>query len=145
VSTIKYTLGVHIKKNHLDAIIPTYAKEGDAGMDLTAVSIDFTENYIEYDTGLQFEIPEGYVGLIFPRSSISNKDMALCNAVGVIDSLYRGNVTCRFRNTSHNNYYLIGDRVAQIVIMPYPEVSFIEVEELSTTERGEGGYGSSGL
>ena len=77
---------VKIKKLHKDAVIPKYAKPGDAGLDLVAVSLNSNDLFMEYDTGLAIQIPEGYVGLIFPRSSISNTAHTLANSVGVIDS-----------------------------------------------------------
>ena len=148
---------IKIKKLHKDAVIPKYAKPGDAGMDLTAVSMKIDEyGNICYGTGLAFEIPEGYVGLIFPRSSICKEQLLLSNAVGVIDSGFRGEVSFKFKPsvtfdklgdlTSKWLYgaYNIGDRIGQIIIMPYPQIEFIEVEELSETERGTNGYGSTG-
>ena len=138
---------VNIKKMHKNAVIPKYAKDGDAGLDLVAVSRNENELYIEYDTGIALEIPEGYVGLVFPRSSISKYHLDLANSVGVVDSGYRGSVTARFKKTLDNVYansYNVGDKICQIIIMPYPKVTFVEVEELSSTERGAGGYGSSG-
>lgn len=143
---------VRIKKLHPDAVIPSYAKHGDAGMDLHAVSCHGSNNYIEYKTGLSIEIPEGYVGLVFPRSSNSNKDLLQCNSVGVIDSGYRGEVTVRFKTVLSSNpeyarifkIYDPGDRIAQLIIMPYPTIEFEEVEELSSTDRGSGGYGHTG-
>lgn len=137
---------VKIKKLHPDAVIPTYAKPGDAGMDLTATSLSGDEygNYV-YGTGLAFEIPDGYVGLLFPRSSNSKKDMVLMNSVGVLDSGFRGEVTFKYRPLKPVNLsYAIGDRIGQIIIMPYPQIEFEETDELSETERGAGGYGSSG-
>lgn len=147
---------VRIKKLHPNAVIPTYAKDGDAGMDLTAVtkSYDRDGNAV-YGTGLAFEIPEGYVGLVFPRSSLSRLDITLSNCVGVIDSGYRGEVTVKFKPAMlfnreqrpiilNNRSYEVGERVAQIIIIPYPQITFIEADELSETERGTGGYGSSG-
>lgn len=168
---------VKIKKLHPDAVIPAYAKAGDAGMDLTATSVNVDEyGNICYGTGLAFEIPEGYVGLVFPRSSIFKKGIVLSNSVGVIDSGYRGEVSFKFKpsfdkaevvhypdnpeslglpsdaawyeldgNGVDNDFtYRIGERVGQIIIMPYPQIEFEEVEELSETERGAKGYGSSG-
>lgn len=148
---------VKIKKIHPDAVIPRYAKEGDAGLDLTATSMYFDEyGNICYGTGLAFEIPEGYVGLIFPRSSICKEQLLLSNAVGVIDSGYRGEVSFKFKPslaldslqdvTARKLYgvYEVGDRIGQIIIMPYPQIEFVEADELSNTERGAGGYGSSG-
>ena len=141
---------VKIKKLHADAVIPSYSKHGDAGMDLTAVDAVFTKDYIAYKTGLAFEIPEGFVGLLFPRSSNCKKELILSNSVGVLDSGYRGEVEFRYRivpnyNMYEENIYEIGDRVGQLLIIPYPEVQFEEVKELSVTERGAGGYGSTGF
>lgn len=136
---------VKIKKLHPDAQIPKYAKNGDAGLDLTSVTAEHFEYYSEYDTGLSFEIPAGHVGLVFPRSSVTNKDMFLKNSVGVIDSSYRGSVMFRFHRISCNpeRLYNKGERVGQIIIMPYPQIELEEVEELSSSERGDGGFGST--
>lgn len=137
---------VKIKKLVKDAAIPTYAKEGDAGMDLTATSVWYDDDgNICYGTGIAIEIPQGFVGLVFPRSSISKKDLILTNSVGVIDSGYRGQITFKFKRAlGTNKMYTIGERIGQIIIMPYPHIEFKEVEELSESERGIGGYGSSG-
>jgi dUTP pyrophosphatase len=153
---------VKIKKLHPDAVIPKYAKSGDAGLDLVAVNVKYdNENdlYMEYGTGISMEIPEGYVGLIFPRSSISNSDLTLANATGVIDSGYRGEIKLRFKASCEFAqyvedrlgkprrdaiYYQIGDKIGQMIILPYPQVEFEETEELSQTERGASGYGSTG-
>lgn len=136
---------VKIKKLTPNAVIPRYAKAGDAGMDLTATRMWFEDNNVCYGTGLAFEIPEGYVGLLFPRSSNAKKDLLLSNSVGVLDSGYRGEVTFKFRQTSGiATVYEVGDRIGQIIILPYTAIEFKEVEELSETERGDGGYGSSG-
>lgn len=140
-------LQVAIKKLHPSAIIPSYAKPGDAGLDLTAVRIlSDDNNQITYGTGLAFEIPADYVGLIFPRSSIRKYELALTNSVGVIDSGYRGEIQFTFHKTSHSNStkYEIGDRIGQLVIIPYPQVKLVEESNLSETERGEEGFGSSG-
>ena len=91
---------VKIKKLCDSAVIPSYAKPGDAGMDLVATSRIFDKyGNVEYGTGLAMEIPEGYVGLLFPRSSISKQDLSLANAVGVIDSGYRGEIKFKFKPT----------------------------------------------
>ena len=146
---------VRIKKLHKDAVIPAYAKEGDAGLDFTAVEIsrDNVGN-ITYHTGLAVEIPQGYVGLLFPRSSISKKQQFLTNCVGVIDSGYRGEIMAKFKpvmgtydtilDLFESNEYEIGDKVVQLLIIPYPQIEFEEAEELSETERNTGGYGSTG-
>lgn len=141
---------VKVKKVHKDAVIPNYAKKGDAGLDLTAVSMEFDKEkrVYRYDTGLTLEIPEGYVGLVFPRSSISRTDLKLCNSVGVIDSGYRGTIKAEFKPHSliepPITLYEVGDRICQIIIVSYPRVEFQESEELSESDRGEGGFGSSG-
>ena len=140
------SLKLHFKKIHSDAVTPSYAKIGDAGVDLTAVDsyIDEYGLYVYY-TGLAVEIPEGYVGLIFPRSSLSKYDLVLANHVGVIDSGYRGQIMVKFRATCDDpKRYTCGDRICQLMIVPIPTVEFEEVDELSESERGEGGFGSSG-
>ena len=141
---------VNIKKVHPNAIIPSYAKSGDAGMDLVATSIiGETLGSITYGLGVALEIPEGFVGLVFPRSSIRKTNLQLSNSVGVIDSGYRGELQATFNkiqgvdNVERENYK-VGDRVCQIIIIPYPPIEFNEVNELSNTERGEGGFGSTG-
>ena len=154
---------IKIKKLKENAVIPSYAKQGDAGMDLTATSKWYDDNGNTcYGTGLAFEIPEGYFGLLVPRSSNAKTDLRLTNSSGILDSGYRGEVMFKYRNDNFsrmdgglrnhlmmgdiafNNEYEVGDRIGQILVLPYPEIEFVEVEELSETERGEGGYGSTG-
>lgn len=174
---------VKIKKLHVDAVVPSYAKPGDAGMDLTATTseIDKSGLYIEYGIGIAVEIPEGYVGLLFPRSSLSKTSLVLANHVGVVDSGYRGEIKFRFKELNMSrkqidadilktlqedrarkklplltgpteneiwyaseSSYEVGERIGQLMIVPYPQIQFEEVEELSSTERGAGGYGSTG-
>ena len=136
---------VKIKKTMPDAVIPAKAHEGDAGFDLYAASVERTVyDEIVCHTGLAFEIPDGHVGLLFPRSSIAGKPLTLKNSVGVLDSCYRGEVTFKFRQVGNGDVYRRGDRIGQIIIIPYPEVKFVECDELNDTERGEGGYGSTG-
>ena len=139
---------VRVKKLHENAVIPAYGKPGDAGLDLTATSIE-KDSYgnVVYGTGLAIEIPEGYVGLIFPRSSNSKTDLYLTNHVGVVDSGYRGEIMFKFRaNPSLINavIYQVGDRVGQLIIIPYPQIELTEAIELSDSERGDGGFGSTG-
>jgi len=143
---------VKIKKLHPNAVVPQYAKTGDAGMDLVATSILSNTTFdVTYGMGIALEIPEGFVGLIFPRSSIRKTDLALTNCVGVVDSGYRGELQATFKKVYGKNDvridetdYKVGDRIAQIIILPYPQIEFTEVEELSNTERGDGGFGSTG-
>jgi len=141
---------IKIKKLHPKAVIPKYALDGDAGMDIVAVDKSCEGiDLVTYRTGLAFEIPKGYFMLIFPRSNISKKDLILSNSVGVLDSGYRGELLLKFKTTGGKecgigNEYQIGDRIGQIIIIPYPGIEFDEVNELSDTARGEGGFGSSG-
>ncbi len=137
---------VKIKKLHPSAVIPKYAKDGDAGMDLVATEIiKRTNTQITYGTGIALEIPQGFVGLVFPRSSIRNTNLELSNSVGVIDSGYRGELQATFNITSSDRIsYQIGERIAQIIIIPYPPIEFIESDELLDSNRGEGGFGSTG-
>ena len=137
---------VKVKRLDAGARIPKYSKRGDAGMDLYAVTQTFDDhgNYV-FGTGLAMEIPRGYVGLIFPRSSISKTAHSLRNAVGVIDSGYRGEIMMKYDiNTLNSPVYEVGDRIAQIIILPYPQIEFEETQELSKTQRGTGGFGSTG-
>lgn len=150
---------VKIKKLYIDSILPTKAHATDAGYDLYAHSKSYDDNgNIVYGSGVAMEIPQGYVGLVFPRSSNAKKDLILSNSVGVIDSGYRGEIMFKFKQTpqefadasgtfvtyQYTKDYRLGERIGQIIIMPYPEIEFVEVDELSDSERGTGGYGSSG-
>ena len=138
---------VRIKRLNENAVIPSYAKDGDAGMDLIATSIIGEEPFqITYGLGVALEIPKGFVGLVFPRSSIRKTDLSLTNCVGVIDSGYRGELQATFRKHKGvaSKTYEVGDRIAQIMIIPHPEIEFEEADELSDTERGDGGFGSTG-
>lgn len=173
---------VKIKRLHKDAVIPQYAMPYDAGMDITAVSkkFDHETGCVVYGTGISVEIPEGYVGLIFPRSSIYKHYTEMTNCVGVIDAGYRGEIKVIMRAANrivrpiklwnrlraifcknpfkdqksaenalivdyfNSCNYKVGDRVAQLIIMPFPTVEFDEVESLSDSERGQNGHGSTG-
>lgn len=139
---------IQFKKLSKEAQKPKFGKPGDAGADLVATSIDASRGrQVVYGTGIAVEIPEGMVGLIFPRSSVRNVPLIMSNSVGVIDSGYRGEIMVTFNLTREewfDDLYKVGDRIAQLVIMPVPLVQFVEVEELSETERGTGGHGSTG-
>ena len=147
---------IKVKRLTPTAKMPLRAHIDDAGADLFVDEIE-RDNYgnIVYKTGLAFEIPIGYVGLLFPRSSNAKTDLRLTNCVGVLDSGYRGNVMFKYRPTYErpmpwgmerysDTDYKVGDRCGQIIVIPIPEVEFMEVEELSESERGTGGYGSTG-
>lgn len=164
---------VKIKKLAKNAVIPSYAKEGDAGLDLVATSRREDENgNIVYGTSLAIEIPKGYVGLLFPRSSNAKTNLYLTNSVGVIDSGYRGEIMMKYKcsqnhisnfwwwwlrrklfkntNTKVNVFnfitheYEVGDRIGQLIIIKHPTIELVETDELSQTERGKGNYGSTG-
>lgn len=145
---------IKIKRLSEDAVIPSYAHDTDAGLDFTAISYEYKEDIDchVFGTGLALEIPEGYVGLCFPRSSNRKTDLYLTNSVGVIDAGYRGEIMASFKNRDFEpdviaqlrNGYEVGDRVFQMIIIPRPYITFVEVDELSSTERGEGGHGSTG-
>lgn len=139
-----------IKRLSDKAVFPIRAHEGDAGIDLTCVNITQEINeagqlIIVYHTDIAVEIPEGYVGLLFQRSSVANKSIIMTNCVGVIDSGYRGEIMGKFRSTTDvvPAIYKPGEKFAQLVIVPYLSVELEESAELSETERGEGGYGST--
>jgi dUTP pyrophosphatase len=143
-----FTLDIKVKKLHPNAVIPSYSKVGDAGMDLTITSeIENTTFSVSYGFGIAMEIPKNYVGLVFPRSSVRNQELVLSNCVGVIDSGYRGELQATFKKTNglDSLKYKVGERGAQIIILPYPQVKMVESEELSNTERGDGGFGSTGV
>ena len=138
---------VKIKKLHPNAVKPKYAKESDAGLDLVATSIiENTSFQITYGLGIAMEIQEGLVGLVFPRSSVRNTELILSNSVGVIDAGYRGELQATFikLNGLDSIAYKVGDRIAQIIIVPHPIIQIVEVDELSESSRGIGGFGSTG-
>ena len=137
-------MNIKIKKLHPSAVIPEYAKIGDAGLDLTAVDFESNGLHITYKTGLAIAIPEGFVGFLFPRSSVYKTGQYLTNSVGVIDSGYRGEIMLKFSRNDRSNMYKVGDRVGQLIVLPYPNIKFEEVKDLGTTDRGQGGFGSTG-
>ena len=141
---------VKFKKLVSTAVTPYKAHATDAGFDLTCASISTVRNecgqmLLVYHSGISVEIPEGYVGLVFARSSIYKKSLSPCNCTGVIDSGFRGEITFVMRSTTDviPAIYKEGDRFAQLVIVKLPEIVFSETEELSESDRGENGYGSS--
>lgn len=173
---------VKFKKLTENAVTPKYSRAGDGALDMVCTSIEFTDQYIEYGTGIALEIPEGYVGLLFPRSSVSNLEIILANSVGFIDHNFRGEIKFRFKKIYHTgdemlhteqcelcegegnvrftdddcpacngfgeiemySCYEPGDRIGQLFITEREYVEMEEVEELSDTSRGSGGFGSSG-
>ena len=154
---------VKIKRLSEKAVLPKKAFPTDGGYDMYATSIEFDDyGNIVYGLGWAFEIPEGYVGLLFPRSSTSKFDINMQNSIGLIDCHFRGEVKAKYRPTSTQpvrgaktncievyqantaEIYEVGDKVAQMVFIKLPETELKEVEELSKTDRGEGGWGHTG-
>lgn len=143
-------MNIKFKRLTENAIAPVKAHAADAGFDLTCSSITTEINergqlIIVYHTGLAFEIPEGYFGALVPRSSIANKTLTLTNCIGIIDAGYRGEVMAKMKATTDviPAVYKEGERFAQLLILPVPEVQFEESTELSESDRGENGYGST--
>lgn len=144
-------MNIKFKRLTEKAIAPVKAHATDAGFDLTCTGITTEVNergqlIIVYHTGIAVEIPEGYFGALVPRSSISNKTLMLTNSLGTIDAGYRGEIMAKMRATTDvvPSVYNEGERFAQLLILPVPEVQFEEVEELSESDRSENGYGSTG-
>ena len=144
------TYDVKIKKLSKNAVIPTYGSPFSAGADLYACidsSLGINPGETKFvHTGLCAEIPQGFAGLVFARSGLAcKKDLAPANKVGVIDSDYRGEIMVAIHNHGRQTRIVEnGERVAQLLIMPYVCANFIESAELSDTQRGEGGFGSTG-
>ena len=138
-----------VKVLNENARVPAYATAGSAAFDLVSThGVNITPNEAKVvGTGLAFEVPEGHVMLVFSRSGHGfNNGLRLANCVGVIDSDYRGEVKAKIHNDSNTTYQVkAGERIAQAMIVPIAIAKFMVVEELGTTERGEGGIGSTGL
>lgn len=127
------------------AVIPEYAMPGDAGLDLVATSKKINRlGQAVFGLGIAIEIPDGHVGLILPRSSIQKTNSRLGCSVGVIDSQFRGELTVVMDQIDMGVEYRVGDRIAQLVIIPYPKIEFNVINELTETERGTNSYGSTG-
>lgn len=141
---------VRIKKLYAGARIPVYGSEGAAGADLfahTEADVDVLPGQTEMvGTGISLEIPEGHAGLVFARSGLASKSgLAPANKVGVIDSDYRGEIKVALHNHSGAvRTVKNGDRIAQLVIVPFVRADFAESDSLSDTGRGGGGFGSTG-
>lgn len=154
------TVTIKFKKLNENAVIPSYAHDGDVGMDMTAISMEYDAKYdmYVYHTGLAVESDKGYGMFLFPRSSNRKTDAYLCNHVGIVDcTIYRGEICLCYKNRDSLNWfkrlfinplgkapYNVGDRVGQMVILPYPTVNIEIVDELNDSERGENGFGSTG-
>jgi len=148
---------VRVKILHPDAVLPKRMTIGSAGADLTATERIGNGKYITYKTGIAMAIPRGYVGLLFPRSSISKKNLMLTNSVGVIDSDYRGEIEVRFKRAKTRfdkdgkpsmfyppeDIYEVGERIAQLVIVPHVDAVFKEAGKLKDPQTRSGGFGST--
>lgn len=140
---------VKVKKLHPEAVIPKYAHKGDAGMDIYSIEelvIPLKERRL-VKTGLSFEIPEGYEIQVRPKSGLAlNHGLTILNTPGTIDSGYRGEVCVILFNASDKDYQVKkGEKIAQIVLKKVELMDIEEVNELSDSSRGQGGFGSTGL
>ena len=150
MSLLSNTFMVNVKKLRDDAIIPTQGSKYAAGYDLyAAIDAPITiksEETVKIGTGLAFELPEGFFAGIFARSGLATKQgLRPANCVGVVDCDYRGEVIVAIHNDSNRNTGIApGDRIAQMVLLPYQSMEFTEVNDLNETDRGDGGFGSSG-
>lgn len=144
-------MNLKYKKLNDSAKDPKYAKLGDAGLDLTATKIVKNNLFsVWYNTDIAVEIPKDHFGMLVPRSSISNDGaLTLANDVGIIDAGYRGGIQVRFNRTLKGFFtrkkYNVGDRIIQLIIIPFKAVELEKMIYLTETSRGEGGYGSSGV
>jgi dUTP pyrophosphatase len=141
---------INFKKLSDKAVEPTKAHDSDAGFDLSVAKItteigEDGQLILVVHTDISIEIPTGYVGYIFPRSSICKKSIYLTNSVGVIDSGYRGEITAKMKSNTNviPAVYKEGDRFGQLIIMSIPTITFNETDKLSESDRGTDGYGSS--
>lgn len=137
---------VKFKKLNDAAVIPAYSRDGDVGLDLTATSkYENGQRQLVFGFGLAVEIPPGHYGLIAPRSSIYKTGLRLSNSIGILDENFRGEIKAIFDIVKPSPLtYNAGDRIAQLIIMPYPKIEPVEADELSDTNRGTNGFGSSG-
>ncbi len=141
---------ISVRRLHPDAVLPSLAHEGDAGCDLVAVAsvtLAAGGGRAMVPTGFAMALPAGTAGFVLPRSGLASRHGITCaNAPGLIDAGYRGEVKVALVNLDPTNDYVVqvGDRIAQLVVLPVPTVTFLEVDELDASERGEGGFGSSG-
>jgi dUTP pyrophosphatase len=137
-----------VKRLHADAVLPVYKHPGDAGMDLSAVEAVTVApgEIVAVPTGLAFAIPDGYVGLVHPRSGLASRGLTVANAPGTIDAGYRGEVKVLLINLGREIFAIEkGDRIAQMVIQQVAHLPLVESANLDDTLRGSGGFGSTGL
>jgi dUTP pyrophosphatase len=142
-------VNLHVRRLDRRAVVPTRARHGDAGLDLYALEDSSLApgERASIPTGVAVEIPDGHAGLVLPRSGLALRNgIALVNAPGLIDSGYRGELRVLLLNTDRSEPFRIsaGDRIAQLLVIRAEAASVVEVEELSASARGAGGFGSSG-
>lgn len=138
---------VKLKKLNEDAIVPEYAYPTDAGMDLKS-----SEEYVlmpnetaMINTGLSIAIPEKFFGGIYSKSGLASRGIIVANSPGIVDTMYRGEVKVLLYNRTKAPHQInIGDKIAQLILMPFEQIKFREVEELDETDRKDGGFGSTG-
>jgi dUTP pyrophosphatase len=136
---------IKFKRLSTAAQAPVRGSSDAACFDMFSNGLIETDFYLEYGTGIALEIPSGYVGMMFARSSVTNMSLMLKNSVGIIDSDYRGEIKFRFyKLPGLGEIYKRGDKIGQIMFVKLPEVELIESDSLSDTQRGEGGFGSTG-
>lgn len=137
---------IRFKKLHPNAVTPAYSRDGDAAVDLVATTayIDKDGNHV-YGTGIAVQIPKGFYGQLLSRSGVAKYDLVLSNGIGTLDSNYIGELIFKFKKTKWiPKVFNVGDRIGQLIVLPLPEMSFVEVDYLNETNRGENGFGSSG-
>lgn len=140
---------LQVKRLYSDANIPERQNPGDAGLDLYCYDMhwDKARKVYKYSTGVAVAIPENHVGIIAPRSSIYKRGLVLVNSIGIIDSGYRGEIMFMYGKRPDANIvkpYQHGERLGQLMVLPYPSLKVIEVNNLNNTTRGEDGFGSTG-
>ena len=147
----RHSENVKIKLLDDYAKIPTRGTSESAGYDLYTINKEETKiesgETVMLETGIALQLPDGYFGAIFPRSGLATKrGLSLINSVGVIDSDYRGQIMVGLHNYSNETQYIApGERIAQLILLKYDQISFIESDKLVNTKRGEGGFGSTGI
>lgn len=141
-----YKPNIRVKKTRADAVIPTKANPTDSGYDLTLLEgKKLSDRITRYDTGIAIEVPEGYYAEVFPRSSFSKSGYMMANSVGIIDNHYRGSILVTVIKVDENAPELqLPSKSFQFILKQYSLSTIEEVDELSDTDRGDKGFGSSG-
>lgn len=140
-------MNLKIKLLNENARLPAYQSGQAGGLDLVATSKEWDEvnGVLTFGTGLAIQLPRGTMGLLMPRSSIYKTGLTMCNGIGLLDSDYSGEVMFKFYVGRAKSNFSIGDRIGQLVVIPIPYMNIQVVSELTSTERNEGGFGSTGV